>query len=186
MAIQICSIHTCSYVPLKNVFQTFLLQVIHCQHQISFLSFTRDKCDKTSKASSRANGGADVCFLSSAVVQQHGAGAATRWTAAAFWSGAWRGATAQLGLADMAEQMLRMGGAGATLDLRGTRHPIWTSSPGGRPGKNGSSRSWVKFFGMVCRFVGVCCFLIWSAVGFLITLPLFSFHSHASARTNFS
>lgn len=47
----------------------------------------------------------------------------------------------QLGLADTAEQMLRMGGAGATLDLRGTRHPIWTSSPGGRPGKNGSSRS---------------------------------------------
>lgn len=47
----------------------------------------------------------------------------------------------QLGLADMAEQMLRMGGAGATLDLRGTRHPIWTSSSGGRPGKNGSSRS---------------------------------------------
>lgn len=43
-----------------------------------------------------------------------------------------------------------------------------------------------NFFGMVCRFVGVCCFLIWSAVGFLIMLPLFSFHSHASARTNFS
>lgn len=50
-----------------------------------------------------------------------------------------------LGLADSTEQMLRMGGAGATLDLRGTRRPIWTSSSGWRLAKNGSSRSWVSF-----------------------------------------
>lgn len=52
----------------------------------------------------------------------------------------------QLGLADMAEQMLRMGGAGATLDLRGTRHPIWTSSPGGGAGKEWEQQELSQIF----------------------------------------
>lgn len=138
MAIQICSIHTCSYVPLKNVFQTFLLQVKHCQHQISFLSFTRDKCDKTSKAKLLGQAAALMSVFSplpscsstgperppvgqlQPFDQVPGEALRRSW---------------QLGLADMAEQMLRMGGAGATLDLRGTRHPIWTSSPGREAGK---------------------------------------------------
>lgn len=116
-------------------------------------------------------------FLSFAVVQQRGAGAATRWTAAALWSGAWRGVVRrswQLGLAEMAEQMLRMGRAGARVDLCGTQNLIWTNCSGSKLQKNRSS-----------RFVWAC-FLVWSAVGYLVRLSLFSFHSNASACTNFS
>lgn len=114
MAIQICSVHTCSCSFKKCILNfSFASHTLPTPNFLLFFYFlhrlssrerppiiaippARNKCDKKSKASSRAHGGADVCFLSFAVLQQHGAGAATRWTAAAFWSGAWRGATAVL------------------------------------------------------------------------------------------